>query len=107
MGISFFSYFATVVLSRIVSASLVPVLAGVLTTVEWLGTIPLYWFIESLGRRSAMLYTACLSTIIFIPFIIMQALSTSKTNWVAVGLLFAILPVQTFGWQAIKVRISP
>lgn len=106
MGISFFSYFATVVLGRITTPGLVSVLAGVLTTVEWFGTIPLYWTIEKFGRRSCMLYTACLSTTLFIPFIACQAVGTRAASWAAVGLAFAILPTLTFGWQAIKVTSS-
>lgn len=48
MGVSLIAYFAPVILKGVgVSASLNAVLSGVLTTFFFLGTIPLYWYVES------------------------------------------------------------
>jgi hypothetical protein len=44
MGISLLAYFAPVILTEIgVSPLLVSILSGVLTTLFFLGTVPLYW----------------------------------------------------------------
>lgn len=107
MGVSLLAYFAPVILQNIgLSASLISVISGVLTTMFFLGTIPLYWTIERWGRRNTMLYSAIASTILYIIFIGMVGAGGHTKSWVAVGVLFAIVPIMTYGWQANKFLYS-
>lgn len=55
MGVSLLAYFAPVILQGIgLSAGLISVLSGVISTAFFLGTIPTYWTIERYGRRAIM-----------------------------------------------------
>lgn len=52
MGVSLIAYFAPVILQGVgVSPSLNAVLSGVLTTFFFLGTIPLYWYVQPGGPQ--------------------------------------------------------
>lgn len=130
MGVSLLAYFAPVILQGIGTSTVVlEVLSGVLTTCMFLGTIPLYWCvfqvltsliplspqltivvsrtIEKHGRRATMLYSACATSVLFIIFIALLAAGTSKAaQWASVGVLFVIVFILTYGWQATKFLYS-
>ncbi|ETN41003.1 uncharacterized protein HMPREF1541_02935 [Cyphellophora europaea CBS 101466] len=107
MGISLLAYFTPVILQNIgLSSNLISVLSGVVTTTFFLGTIPLYWTVERFGRRGTMLYSAIASTILYIIFIGMVGKGGDTESWVAIGLLFFICPIMTYGWQANKFLYS-
>lgn len=54
-----------------------------------------------------MLYSACATTVLFIVFIALVAAGTSKAaQWVSVGVLFVIVFIMTYGWQATKFLYS-
>ncbi|OAA65316.1 MFS transporter [Niveomyces insectorum RCEF 264] len=103
MGISLLAYFAPVILSGIgTSAGTVSVISGVLCTCMFLGTVPLYWTIEKFGRRSTMLYSAMVSSVLYVVFIVLVAVGGKGAQWASVVMLFLIVPVLSYGWQANK-----
>ena len=65
-----------------------------------------YRTIERWGRRATMLYSAMASTVLFIIFIALNAVGCTGQLWAAVVVMFFIVFVQTFGWQANKFLYS-
>ena len=70
-------------------------------------TVAMARTIEKHGRRATMLWTACATTVLFIIFIALVAAGTSKAaQWASVGVLFVIVFIMTYGWQATKFLYS-
>jgi MFS family permease len=91
---------AAVILSSITEPKYVSLISGVLTTFMALGTMPLIWTIERVGRRTVLLYTAIVMTLLLTVYIVLVALSASSAmQWAAVGILFAFMFTMGYGWQ--------
>lgn len=62
--------------------------------------------IEIFGRRSTMLHSAMVSSVLFIVFIVLVAVGGPKAQWASIVMLFLIVFVQSYGWQATKFLYS-
>jgi hypothetical protein len=69
--------------------SLVSFLAGVLNIFFALGCVPLYFTIERVGRRSVLLYVACVMSVLILIFTVLQAVpATTSIQWAGIGIIF-------------------
>ncbi|KIW98367.1 uncharacterized protein Z519_00027 [Cladophialophora bantiana CBS 173.52] len=101
MGSSLLAYWSSVILSRVgARPSLVSLLAGILNICFALGCVPLYFTIERVGRRSVLLYGACVMSVLMLIFTVLQAVSpTQSVQWAGIGIIFAFLFVFGYAWQ--------
>jgi hypothetical protein len=49
-----------------------------------------------------MLYSACASSMLYTIFVILVARGGLAESWASIGILFVIVPILTYGWQASK-----
>lgn len=95
------AYYSTVTLSQAgASPGLVNVLAGVQNLIFAAGCIPFIFFVEKLGRRSIMLWSAVLMSIFMLIFLVLQAINpTTSMQWASIGVIWIFLFTMSFGWQ--------
>jgi hypothetical protein len=85
LGVSMIGYYSPIILSQVASADLVSVLSGVLTTFAFLGTVPLYFTLESFGQRTIMMGTAFVATLLFIAFTVLVVIG-GEVDWSGIAL---------------------
>ncbi|KAK1763974.1 general substrate transporter [Phialemonium atrogriseum] len=101
MGINLSVYYSTVIFSQIgLSQFMSQLLAALMNTMFALGTVPLVFTIEKVGRRNVLMYSAVVLTICMAIFVAMIGLPnpTTATQWVAVGAIFVYNTVFGYGW---------
>lgn len=101
MGINMLVYFSTTIFLNIgYSSSLSQLLAAVMNTGFWLGTLPTIWLIEKWGRRSIMIWTAvgCLLSMILFTTCIAIPNPSLAVNWTAVTGAILFNAFYGFGW---------
>lgn len=85
------------------SPTLISVLSGILNTCFALGCVPLYFTIERVGRRSVLLYGACVMSCLMLIFTVLQALpaheQTTSVHWAAIAIVFVFLFCFGYAWQ--------
>jgi hypothetical protein len=82
------------------SPTLITVLSGILNICYALGTVPLYFTIERVGRRSVMMYGAMVLSVLMLIFLVLQAVPPTQGNqWAAVGIVFTFVFVFGYSWQ--------
>ncbi|KAI9168090.1 substrate transporter [Paramyrothecium foliicola] len=94
-------YYSTVIFSQVgLSPFMSQLLAAIMNTVFALGTVPLVWTIEKVGRRNVMMYSAAVLTGCMAIFVAMIGLPnpTNATQWVAVAAIFVYNTVFGYGW---------
>lgn len=110
MGINVLVYFSTTILKNVgLSAFYQQLLAAVLNTVFWLGTVPLLWTLERWGRRPILLYSTVGCTIAMAIFVAMNGVSdkTTATQWTAVASVIAFEFIFGYGWVAVPWLYGP
>ncbi|KAK4555211.1 hypothetical protein LTR86_007507 [Recurvomyces mirabilis] len=103
LGINMLVYFSTQIFSNLgYSAMLSGILAGVLNTAFALASYPPIFFIERVGRRAMMIWSALGCGVCMLIYVIVTTLPISKqstaTNWVAVTFIILYEIVFAFGW---------
>ena len=103
LGINMLVYFSTQIFSNLnYSLLLSGTLAGVLNTAFALASYPPIWFIEKVGRRAMMIWSALGCGICMLIYVIVTTLPASKqtigTNWTAVVFIILYEIVFAFGW---------
>lgn len=94
-------YYSTQIFSQLgYSALLSGILAGVMNTIFAIASYPPIWFIEKLGRRAMMFWTALGCGVCMIIYVALTTLSnpSSATNWAAVVIIILYNVVFAFGW---------
>lgn len=82
------------------STSLVSLLSGILNTLYAIGTVPLYFTIEKVGRRSVLMYGAMCLSVLMLIFTILQAIPQTETiQWTSVAIVFIFVIVFGYSWQ--------
>ena len=97
-------YFSTTILKNVgLSPFYQQLLAAVMNTAFWLGTIPLYWTIERWGRRPILFWSAIACTAAMAVFVAMNGVQnkTPATQWTAVVFVIIFVFIFGFGWIAI------
>lgn len=78
------------------------ILAGVLNTVFALASYPPIWYIERVGRRAMMIWSAIGCGICMLVYVVLTTLPSDKqssaTNWAAVAFIILYEVVFAFGW---------
>ena len=78
------------------------ILAGVLNTVFAVASYPPIWYIERVGRRAMMIWSALGCGLCMLVYVIVTTLPAGKqssaTNWVAVAFIILYEVVFAFGW---------
>ncbi|ODV91687.1 hypothetical protein CANCADRAFT_259 [Tortispora caseinolytica NRRL Y-17796] len=102
LGTNFAVYFATVIFSNVgLDDNLSALLAAVLNTIFWLGTIPTIFLSDKFGRRNIMLYGTtgcCLMLAVFIGCIGRDHPTTTQ-QWVGIGFLLVYMLILGFAWM--------
>lgn len=100
-GSSMLGYYSTVTLSQAgASPSLVSLLAGVQNIIFAAGCIPLYFTVERFGRRTILLSTAMLMSVLMLIFLILQALHpTTSMQWASIAIIWVFLFFMGWGWE--------
>ena len=103
LGINMLVYFSTQIFSNLqYSLLLSGILAGVLNTAFALASYPPIWFIEKVGRRAMMFWSAIGCGICMLIYVIVTTLPADKrtvaTNWTAVAFIILYEVVFAFGW---------
>jgi MFS family permease len=109
-GINLSVYYSTVIFSQIgLSAFLSQLLAAVMNTGFALGTVPLPWTIEWLGRRRVMIWSAVLLTACMVVFVAMIGLPnpTLATQWISVAAIIIYNFTFGFGWIGVPWLYGP
>lgn len=93
MATSFTDLLGTIILqSTGVPPTLISLLAGVLNIFFALGCVPLYFTIERVGRRSVLLYGACVLTVLMTIFMTLQLVEqTDAISWASISVIFIFL----------------
>ena len=101
MGSSLLAYYSSIILqSTGAKPSLISLLAGVLNIFFALGCYPLYFTIERVGRRSVLLYGACVMSVLMGVFMVLQLVEqTTAIGWASIGIIFVFLFVFGYAWQ--------
>lgn len=100
-GINMLVYFSTRIFANIgYSDFLSQLLAAVMNTGFWIGTIPTIFTIEKFGRRKIMMWTALVCAISIFIFLVMIALPnpTLATQWTAVAGVIVYNFAFGYGW---------
>ena len=94
-------YYSSIILqSTGAKPSLISLLAGVLNIFFALGCYPLYFTIERVGRRSVLLYGACVMSVLMGVFMVLQLVEqTTAIGWASIGIIFVFLFVFGYAWQ--------
>lgn len=78
------------------------ILAGVLNTVFAVASYPPIWYIERVGRRAMMIWSALGCGVCMLVYVVVTTLPADKqsdaTNWVAVAFIILYEVVFAFGW---------
>ncbi|KAK4971832.1 hypothetical protein LTR66_010167 [Elasticomyces elasticus] len=103
LGINMLVYFSTQIFSNLhYSARTSGILAGVLNTAFAIASYPPIYFIERVGRRAMMIWSAIGCGICMLVYVIVTTLPPEKqsvaTNWTAVAFIILYEIVFAFGW---------
>lgn len=103
LGINMLVYFSTTIFSNLrYSPLLSGILAGVLNTAFAIASYPPIWFIERIGRRAMMIWSAIGCGLCMLVYVIVTTLplerQTTATNWTAVAFIILYEVVFAFGW---------
>lgn len=103
LGINMLVYFSTQIFSNLhYSPLLSGILAGVLNTAFAIASYPPIYFIERVGRRAMMIWSAIGCGLCMLVYVIITTLPPSKqtvgTNWTAVVFIILYEVVFAFGW---------
>ncbi|KAH7374231.1 putative sugar transporter STL1 [Cadophora sp. MPI-SDFR-AT-0126] len=103
LGINMLVYFSTTIFSNLnYSPLLSGVLAGVLNTAFALASYPPIWYIEKVGRRAMMIWSALGCGVCMLLYIVLTTLpphlTNAGTNWAAVVVIILYEVVFAFGW---------
>ncbi|KAF2106883.1 general substrate transporter [Lophiotrema nucula] len=101
LGINMLVYFATSIFLQLgYSPFLSGVLAAVMNTVFAIASYPPVWYIEKIGRRAMMLWTALGCGVCMLIYVILTTLEhqTTATGWCAVAFILLYMVVFGFGW---------
>ncbi|KAK4936051.1 hypothetical protein LTR10_023001 [Elasticomyces elasticus] len=103
LGINMLVYFSTTIFSNLnYSPLLSGVLAGVLNTAFAIASYPPIWYIERVGRRAMMIWSALGCGVCMLLYVILTTLPPSKantgTNWAAVAIIILYEVIFAFGW---------
>lgn len=95
------AYYSTVTLSQAgASPKLVSLLAGVQNIIFAAGCVPLYFTVEKLGRRTILLYSAILMSILMLIFTVLQGIHpTQSMQWASIAVIWVFLFFMSWGWQ--------
>ena len=109
-GINLSVYYSTVIFLQVgLSDFLAQLLAAVMATAFALGTYPLPWTIERVGRRNVLIWSAVILTICMIVFVTMIGLPnpTNATQWTAVAAIVVYNFVFGYGWIGVPWLYGP
>lgn len=103
LGINMLVYFSVTIFANLNYGPLLSgVLAGVLNTVFAVASYPPIWYIERVGRRAMMIWSALGCGVCMLVYVIVTTLPEDKrnnaTNWVAVAFIILYEVVFAFGW---------
>ncbi|KAI4724863.1 putative sugar transporter STL1 [Aureobasidium sp. EXF-10728] len=103
LGINMLVYFSTQIFSNLhYSPLLSGILAGVLNTCFAVASFPPIYYIEKVGRRAMMIWSAIGCGVCMLIYVILTTLPASKstvgTNWAAVIIIILYEVVFAFGW---------
>ncbi|KAK7900272.1 hypothetical protein LTR67_004018 [Exophiala xenobiotica] len=103
LGINMLVYFSTTIFSNLnYSPLLSGILAGVLNSAFAIASFPPIWYIERVGRRAMMIWSALGCGVCMLIYVILTTLPASKTtvatNWTAVAIIILYEVVFAFGW---------
>lgn len=103
LGINMLVYFSTQIFSNLnYSPLLSGILAGVLNTAFAIASYPPIWFIERVGRRAMMIWSALGCGLCMLVYVVITTLPADKqtvgTNWTAVAFIILYEIVFAFGW---------
>ncbi|QIW99849.1 hypothetical protein AMS68_005367 [Peltaster fructicola] len=103
LGINMLVYFSTQIFSNLnYSPLLSGILAGVLNTAFAIASYPPIWYIEKVGRRAMMIWSALGCGVCMLIYVVITTLppsmSNTATNWTAVAIIILYEIVFAFGW---------
>ncbi|KAK3703559.1 hypothetical protein LTR37_014406 [Vermiconidia calcicola] len=103
LGINMLVYFSTQIFSNLnYSPLLSGILAGVLNTAFAIASYPPIFFIEKVGRRAMMIWSALGCGLCMLVYVVITTLppekTTTATNWTAVAFIILYEVVFAFGW---------
>ncbi|TIA10723.1 putative sugar transporter STL1 [Aureobasidium pullulans] len=103
LGINMLVYFSTQIFTNLnYSPLLSGILAGVLNTCFAVASYPPIWYIEKVGRRAMMIWSALGCGVCMLIYIVLTTLPANKssaaTNWAAVAIIILYEVVFAFGW---------
>ncbi|KAL1304359.1 hypothetical protein AAFC00_003363 [Neodothiora populina] len=103
LGINMLVYFSTQIFTNLnYSPLLSGILAGVLNTAFAIASYPPIWYIEKVGRRAMMIWSAFGCGICMLIYIVLTTLpphlTNTGTNWAAVVIIILYEVVFAFGW---------
>ena len=103
LGINMLVYFSFTIFANLGFGALMSgILAGVLNTAFALASYPPIWYIEKVGRRAMMIWSALGCGVCMLIYVILTTLPESKrtagTNWGAVVIIILYEIVFAFGW---------
>lgn len=103
LGINMLVYFSTTIFSNLnYSPLLSGILAGVLNTAFAIASYPPIWYIEKVGRRAMMIWSALGCGVCMLLYVVLTCLpdhlQNKGTNWGAVVVIILYEVVFAFGW---------
>lgn len=108
-GINVLVYFSTTILKNVgLTAFYQQLLAAVMNTIFWFGTIPLLWTLERFGRRPILLWSTVGCTVAMAVFVAMNGIpdKNTGTQWTAVAAVIIFMFIFGYGWVAIPWLVS-
>lgn len=95
------AYYSTITLAQAgASPSLISLLAGVQNLIFAAGTVPLYFTVERLGRRTILLWGAIVMSTLMLIFLVLQAINpTTPMRWASIAIIWIFLFVMGFAYQ--------
>ena len=96
-------YFSTTIFTNLnYSPLLSGILAGVLNTAFAIASYPPIWYIEKVGRRAMMIWSALGCGVCMLIYVVITTLpenkTTTATNWTAVAIIILYEVIFAFGW---------
>ncbi|KAF2149098.1 putative sugar transporter STL1 [Myriangium duriaei CBS 260.36] len=103
LGINMLVYFSTTIFSNLHYSTLLSgVLAGVLNTAFAIASYPPIYYIEKVGRRAMMIWSALGCGVCMLVYVVLTTLPPEKTtvgtNWAAAAIIILYEIVFAFGW---------
>lgn len=103
LGINMLVYFSVTIFANLHYSPLISgVLAGVLNTAFAIASYPPIWYIERVGRRAMMIWSALGCGVCMLVYVVLTTLPADKqttgTNWGAVAIIILYEIVFAFGW---------